>query len=172
MEFCERLKKLRKQANLTQSDFAEKTGVHFQTVSKWERGAFFPDIGMLGIISNVLGVTLETLFELEECETPIQGEFEVNALANAISDYRKALGYSQSELAEKLNTNADNVSKWERAVTVPDMQTLLTLSQVYQIPFSHLYYGIKREDKTEKPTFYHKSASRVPVVIMFALTVT
>lgn len=44
MEINENLKALRKGAGLTQSDFAEKTGVHFQTVSKWERGASVPDV--------------------------------------------------------------------------------------------------------------------------------
>ena len=66
MEINENLKALRKGAGLTQSEFAEKTGVHFQTVSKWERGASVPDVGMLGIISEVLGVTLEKLLGQEE----------------------------------------------------------------------------------------------------------
>ncbi|MBS5856155.1 MAG: helix-turn-helix transcriptional regulator, partial [Firmicutes bacterium] len=36
--FGERLKKLRKEANITQNDFADKLLVHSQTVSRWERG--------------------------------------------------------------------------------------------------------------------------------------
>ncbi|MBQ2908869.1 MAG: helix-turn-helix transcriptional regulator, partial [Clostridia bacterium] len=52
MEFNERLKALRKKAGLTQSDFADKTGVHFQTVSKWERGASAPDISALSVIAK------------------------------------------------------------------------------------------------------------------------
>jgi hypothetical protein len=35
MHFYERLKQLRKNANLTQNEFSERVGVHFQTVSKW-----------------------------------------------------------------------------------------------------------------------------------------
>ncbi|MBS5856325.1 MAG: helix-turn-helix transcriptional regulator, partial [Firmicutes bacterium] len=36
--FGGRLKKLRKEANITQNDFADKLLVHSQTVSRWERG--------------------------------------------------------------------------------------------------------------------------------------
>ena len=61
MEFYERLKNLRKQANLTQADFANKLGVHFQTISKWENGQGYPDITYLPMISKLLGVSVDDL---------------------------------------------------------------------------------------------------------------
>lgn len=36
--FGERLKSLRKAADITQQELADRVGVHLQTVSKWERG--------------------------------------------------------------------------------------------------------------------------------------
>ncbi len=102
MEFYERLKILRKKANLTQAEFSEKLGVHFQTISKWERGTFSPDIGMLGLIAETLNVTLESLLGVPEAETPVVGAFDTTSLASALADYRKRAGFNQTELAEKL----------------------------------------------------------------------
>ena len=38
----EQIKELRKHLGLTQTEFAEKIGVHLQTVSRWERGEMIP----------------------------------------------------------------------------------------------------------------------------------
>ncbi|MBQ6882927.1 MAG: helix-turn-helix domain-containing protein, partial [Clostridia bacterium] len=114
MEFNERLKALRKKADLTQSDFADKTGVHFQTVSKWERGASAPDISALSVIAKTLNVTLEGLLGVEESDSPITGDFDATSMAKALADYRKNKGLSQSELSEQLDVTPDAVSKWER----------------------------------------------------------
>ncbi|MBQ4268095.1 MAG: InlB B-repeat-containing protein [Clostridia bacterium] len=160
MSFGERLKNLRKQADLTQSAFAEKAGVHFQTVSKWERGASAPDISVLGLIAETLGVTLETLLGVKESETPMVGAFDLSALATAIADYRKGAGWSQSELAEKMGTTSDTVSKWERGVTSPDIDALIKLSELFSISPSVLYYGVAKEDETERTVYYRKKSAK------------
>ena len=41
------IKELRKKNNLTQEKFAEKYGVTYQAVSKWENGKNIPDISLL-----------------------------------------------------------------------------------------------------------------------------
>ena len=67
-KFGERLKKLRKEANITQNDFAEKLLVHSQTVSRWERSIIEPDISQLGEIAATFNITLEKLLDLPESE--------------------------------------------------------------------------------------------------------
>ena len=44
MTFAEKLSSLRKQANLTQSELADKLNVSRQAVTKWESGIGLPDI--------------------------------------------------------------------------------------------------------------------------------
>ena len=46
------IKKIRKENNLTQADFAKDLGVTYQAVSKWENGKNIPDISILKKISN------------------------------------------------------------------------------------------------------------------------
>ena len=59
--FGERLKKLRKEANITQNDFADKLLVHSQTVSRWERGIVVPSAKKLAAIAAALGCRMDDL---------------------------------------------------------------------------------------------------------------
>ena len=52
---------LRKKNGLTQNALAEKLSVSFQAVSKWENGETLPDTGLLLPLSDILGVTVDTL---------------------------------------------------------------------------------------------------------------
>ena len=51
---------------------------------------------------------------------------------------RKSKGLSQDELAVKLNVVRQTVSKWERGLSVPDSEMLLTLSEILETPVSNL----------------------------------
>ena len=55
------LYELRRKANLSQEDFAERLGVSRQAVSKWERGEAYPDTDNLITISGMFGVTIDEL---------------------------------------------------------------------------------------------------------------
>ncbi len=52
---------MRKKKGLTQSELADKLGVSFQAVSKWENGDTLPDTGLLLPLCDILGVTADTL---------------------------------------------------------------------------------------------------------------
>ena len=54
---------LRKQNKLTQQSFAEKLGVTYQAVSKWENGKSIPDIAILKEISNQFNVSIDELLD-------------------------------------------------------------------------------------------------------------
>ena len=51
---------------------------------------------------------------------------------------RKSKGLSQDELAVKLNVVRQTVSKWERGLSVPDSEMLLTLSEILETSVSNL----------------------------------
>lgn len=67
MEFSERLKKLRKDAGLTQVDVAEKLGISQPAYASWERGIKKPTQDNLVKIAQVLNVSVDYLVgNLEE----------------------------------------------------------------------------------------------------------
>ncbi len=62
MNIGSNIKMLRTHSNLTQEQLAERLGITYQAVSKWETGANTPDIALLPDIAAVFGVTIDTLF--------------------------------------------------------------------------------------------------------------
>lgn len=61
MKFNENLKYLRKEANLTQENLAERLNVSRQAVTKWESGQSLPDIENLKKMADMFGVTMDSL---------------------------------------------------------------------------------------------------------------
>ena len=61
--------------------------------------------------------------------------------ANRLIKMRKAHGYSQEELAEKLGISRQAVSKWERAESSPDTDNLIMLSKLYGVSLDELLSG-------------------------------
>ena len=57
--------------------------------------------------------------------------------ANIVS-YRKRQGLTQAGLAEKLNYSDKAVSKWERGESVPDVLTLVQLSELFGVTVNDL----------------------------------
>lgn len=57
------IKDIRKKHNLTQADLAEKYGVTYQAVSKWENGKNLPDVTLLKEMSKDFNVNIEDLLE-------------------------------------------------------------------------------------------------------------
>ena len=51
---------------------------------------------------------------------------------------RKEKGVSQEELAVKLNVVRQTISKWEKGLSVPDAQLLISLSEILETPVSVL----------------------------------
>lgn len=66
MEVGNQIKILRLRNGITQEAVAQYFGITPQAVSKWERGAATPDIGMLPDISAYFGVTIDKLFALTD----------------------------------------------------------------------------------------------------------
>ena len=59
-------------------------------------------------------------------------------LADKIIDLRKKAGWSQEELADKLGVSRQSVSKWEGAQSIPDMNKILQLSELFGVSTDYL----------------------------------
>ena len=59
-------------------------------------------------------------------------------LANKIIDLRKKCAWSQEELAEKMNVSRQSISKWESGQSVPDLDKILKLCQIFGVSTDYL----------------------------------
>lgn len=66
-------------------------------------------------------------------------------LAENLKKTRKNKGLSQEEVAEKLNTSRQSVSKWENGWSTPDINQLVRLSTLYDVELEHLVNGTPTE---------------------------
>lgn len=60
----ERIAALRKERGLTQEQLGKMVGVSYQAVGKWEKGGA-PDVELLPVVAQQLGVSIDALFGLE-----------------------------------------------------------------------------------------------------------
>ena len=54
-------------------------------------------------------------------------------LADKITELRKKNGWSQEELADKLGVSRQSISKWESTQSIPDMNRILKMSEVFGV---------------------------------------
>ena len=63
MTIADKIKKLRKDNNMTQEDLAEKLNVSRQTISKWETNVVIPDADNIVSICKLFNITTDELLD-------------------------------------------------------------------------------------------------------------
>lgn len=66
-------------------------------------------------------------------------------LADKIIKLRKQFGWSQEELAEKMNVSRQSVSKWESTNSIPDLNRIILLAEIFAVSTDFL---LKDENET------------------------
>lgn len=74
-----------------------------------------------------------------------------NIIAKNISNLRKENKLTQLELAEKMNYSDKAVSRWERGETLPDIDVLLKLCDLFNVKFEYLITENPSEDNKKRP---------------------
>lgn len=156
--FCNIVKALRKQRNLTQEQIAEALGVSCQAISKWETNSSYPDISLLPIIADYFGVSVDHLLghdtskqneEIERACKQADEYFKNNDYMTAVSVLREMLikHPGNEKLMYKLawalsGTKRESPDNYEEAIllylkileisTDTEMRTRVTRDLVYR----------------------------------------
>lgn len=80
-------------------------------------------------------------------------------LGDKISSMRKQNGWSQEELAEKLDISRQSVSKWESGTSIPDLDKIIKLSAIFGVSTDYL---LKDEIQEFTPTESTKECQKEP----------
>ena len=60
---------------------------------------------------------------------------------------RKETGFTQEELAEKLNVSRRTVSRWETGTNMPDLDILMELSDLYEVDLRDILSGERKSER-------------------------
>ena len=77
-------------------------------------------------------------------------------LSEKIIMLRKKYGWSQEELAERLDISRQSVSKWESGASIPDLERIVSMSQLFGVTTDYL---LKDEMKAENITYHESTES-------------
>ena len=81
--------------------------------------------------------------------------------ADKLIALRKKCGWSQEELAEKMNVTRQSVSKWEGAQSVPDLNKILQLSELFGVSTDYLLKDEIEENEYVETVDEEKTVRRV-----------
>lgn len=149
MNIGSKIKQLRLKAGLTQEQLGASLGISAQSISKWETAVTMPDIALLPLLSSLLGVTIDELFDLTtdqklqriERRLDIEEEFSDGAFheyesflmhqLDEAQDKRKILSLLAQLYHHRMESDSKKVSKYARKAIMlaPDIKECQWLLQ-------------------------------------------
>ncbi len=96
------IKRLRKEREITQEEFAEVLGVTCQSVSRWENDSCYPDIELIPTIAAFFGISTDKLMGIDEQAEKMAVDRYLNDFQAAISVGKidECIGIARAGVAE------------------------------------------------------------------------
>ena len=82
LKIGEKVRALRLQQKMTQEQLADRLGVSYQSISRWENGITYPDIEFLPAIANYFSVSLDYLMGQDDAEKRRAIKKQINKIAD------------------------------------------------------------------------------------------
>ena len=158
---AERLAQMRKNSGLSQSRVAQLTSVSRQAVSKWEKGDSSPSAENYSLLALLYHHSIDEIIKGEPFQEPsqnIDGQDDIfsslpavegSSLAERFQFLRKYFGLSQTEAAQRLSVSRQSISKWERGEAAPDIDKIVQICELWNIPLSCLFPPAVLNEQTE-----------------------
>lgn len=147
--FASKLKALRKQHGLTQTQFAKEFNVANGTIAMWESGKRKPDLDTLRRIADFFGVTADYLLGADtECGSKPASK-PVGDYAPRLRELREKRGLTLDQVADALGLRNQYISNYELGKRRPDYDTLSKLADFYHVSIDYLLGHDKTAPETE-----------------------
>lgn len=139
----ERIKNLRKELGLTQSELGHKLGVVKQTVSNWENNISEPDNDTLVELSCILDAQLPYLLgtsDQRRSDNDLEWKYPHvhNRLGNILRRYRKDNNYSEQSFSQQLNIEPETYINIELGKYTPSIELLKKISEITNYDIDYL----------------------------------
>lgn len=87
-------------------------------------------------------------------------------ISQVIKDKRKEFGFNQEELADKIFVSKKTISNWETGKTTPDLESILRLSDLFNLSLDELIKGDKSVmEKIKEDTDTVSSNKKIMLIV-------
>ena len=99
-------------------------------------------------------------------------------IADRIQSLRKSKGMSQEDLADAVGVSRQAVSKWESEQTIPDIDKIVIMSEIFEVTTDYILKGIEpvknQDHKTmadviDQKILTEKNGKRAKTVLKYVL---
>lgn len=90
-------------------------------------------------------------------------------IGNKILELRKKCGFSQEQLAEKMEVARQTISKWELGETSPDIAQAKKLSSIFKVSLDELVNNDVKDIVVEKVSNIEKLAGMIIFIIKLGI---
>ena len=103
----------------------------------------------------------------------MKGGMDFMELGNHIKHYRNEKGLSQEELAERVYVSRQTISNWENNKSYPDINSIVLLSEIFEISIDNLIKGdleqMKKEINSEEVKKLNFYSWMVAIIFLIAI---
>lgn len=87
-----------------------------------------------------------------------------------LKTFREKNNLTQEQLADKLFVSRSNVSKWERNISLPDAETLLELSKIFNVSVDDILLGNNKNDSSGVLNIYKQIEKQKKVMLIICVS--
>ena len=128
--FGERLRLTRTTKGYTQKTLADAIDYTRTCLALWENGHGSPNVHAITAIADVLDCSVDELFGREVKPGTVKAE-KRRAFSQALRAQRKAQGWTQYELAQRVGCDESTINHWEKGRTNPSLKTVINLADLF-----------------------------------------
>ena len=128
----EKIRTLRLQQKMTQEQLADRMGVSYQSISRWENGITYPDIEFLPAIADYFSVSIDYLMGQDDAEK------------------RRAIKKQINKIADMTDNDEDKLVEFIRDCRREKENTEYFEDICYSLRYSHLHKSTKVIDELRK----------------------
>ncbi len=93
-------------------------------------------------------------------------KMENQNIANILLHLRQKNNLSQEQLAKKIGVTRQAVSRWEMGISIPSINTLLLISEQFDIPLETM---LKKQEDSSKNNRQTKTSKKLNLFVIFIL---
>lgn len=161
-EFGNKIKKLRKEKGLTQSQLAEMMGTTQSTIYKYEKGLRSVPMGVLQNFADIFETSVDLLID-----TPATIELNYRDIETGkkLSSLRESHNLTRSELSQELNIPVYSLANFESGISTIPIDILIKLSSYFNISIDELVGVHIKSDKEGEEHLERVVISKNPTLL-------